>query len=233
MKKMNNIVLSKNFAYVNESDKRIPKNEIVALFDNAFNEGCMNFRKEEGEFHTNYIYEHENGITKVAINNMLLKENDKLVNDLDDVLSRVEQLKNVEIEKQERQEKNKIINNLKKFISITVFATVVGYALSKAAPAIVKWDNKKFETELEESGAKEMQQNLEMQQNHEEAMEHYYQDQKIEQQKQEQQTREFEEQLEQINQEYTQKMIDDMELYRDFDTMPGVTKIEESNVKVH
>lgn len=236
MKKINNIILYKDIAYVNNRDTNITKDEIVSLFDNAFDEGCMNFKKEESEICTNYVFEQEQSKTIVTIPATLIGLNDSLIEKLESVLTRVEQLNEIEKTRQLRREKQEKINKLKKYAAIATLGATCVFALSKAAPVvehiaekIIEWDNENFERELEESGAKEMQQNFEMQKNHQEAMEHYYQDQKIEEQKQEQQISEFERQVEQLNQEYTQTMIENAKQYQDISTMPGVIPMDEYN----
>ncbi|MBE6159852.1 MAG: hypothetical protein E7157_02265 [Lactobacillales bacterium] len=224
--------------YVNETcgfdiganRNNIPKEDIVDNLKKAYGyKGCKNITRSRDEHGIKYTAKFDTFKDyNVIIPASSLKANKQMIKELNTIC------KLMKLKRKEIQEAR-----MKKVFVGACIVLAGAFVVEKAAPVldyaakkVVEWDNENFERELEESGAIEMQQNLEMQKNHEAAMEQFYQDKKVEEQQLQQQISEFEAQQEQFNQEQTQKMIDDMEQYRDFDTMPGVTKIEESDVKV-
>lgn len=224
MKNKIDIYINDNYGYdINSNRSNINKEEITNNFKKAYNyKGCKNILKQRDEHGIKYIIKFDTlKDYNIIIPTSSIKTNKQMIKELNTICKMM---------KLKKKKINKI--KMKKVFMRTCIILAGAFVLKYTAEKVVERDNENFEREYEESGSIEMQQNLKMQQNHKEAIEQYYEDQKIEEQQLQQQINELETQQEQFNQQQTQKMIDDMEQYRNLDTMPFVTPLEESEQKL-
>lgn len=89
---------------------------------------------------------------------------------------------------------------------------------------LIKIDNAVLDYEYRASGAKNAHDNLEQSNNHEEAMEQYNNDMMQQRNEEKQEAERLLQQVDEYNQSQQQQMLEDIEQYRDFDTMPYVEK---------